>query len=462
MKASRKLLVLGLFLAFCAALASQLMQPPAVDAAERQHIAESIASRLAPESVREEGAAGQMRLPSVSAVPSEIVEYADTLRQGETLSELLSRARLAAHEVRVLMDELLPHQDPRRIRPGFVVAYQQSRRDGATRQMEAYLDPDRRLAVSRDGDEWRGSVEEVPVRIDTVTMEGEVSSSLYAALLRGDADDAGVTAWERERIADILAEEVFAWQIDFARDLRRGDRYRILYQRSVRPDGTAREGRVLGVEFTVNNRDYHAYHFAAEDGTHDYFDRSGESLRRAFLRAPVEYRRVSSVFTNNRLHPITGQNRPHQGVDYAAPTGTPIRAAGDGTILRAGRRGGYGNLIDIRHTRGYMTRYAHLNGFASGISPGVRVRQGDIIGYVGMTGLATGPHLHYEFHANGRAVDPRTAIPDLTGDPIPEQHRTAFLSSVEEQVALLNASTAPVLAADIPEEERSRRLASNE
>jgi len=460
MKASRKLLVLGLFLAFVAALASQFVQPPEAGAADRARIADLIASHLAPTPTGGELAGAQMRLPVASVVPSEIVEYADTLRQGETLSELLSRARLAAHEVRVLMDELLPHQDPRRIRPGFVVAYQQSRRDGATRQIEAYLDPDRRLAVSRDGDEWRGSVEEVPVRIDTVSLEGEVSSSLYSALLHGDADDAGVSAWERERIADILAEEVFAWQIDFARDLRRGDRYRILYQRSVRPDGTAREGKVLGAEFTVNKRDYHAYHFTGEDGTRDYYDRSGESLRRAFLRTPVEYRRVSSVFTNNRLHPVTGQNRPHRGVDYAAPTGTPIRAAGDGTILRAGRRGGYGNLVDIRHTRGYMTRYAHLNGFAPGIAPGVRIRQGDIIGYVGMTGLATGPHLHYEFHANGRAVDPRTAIPDLTGDPIPEQHRRAFMSSVENQIALLNASTAPVLAADLPEEERSRRLAS--
>jgi murein DD-endopeptidase MepM/ murein hydrolase activator NlpD len=458
MTSSRTFLALGLLLAFCAVLGARLTGVSGPSDA----VAGDLASHLVPAHPAAERTPVTMRLPAVRAAPTETVAYADTLRQGETLSELLSRARLAAQEVRVLMDELLPHQDPRRIRPGFVVSYLQSRQDGSTRRIEAHLDRDRRLALERDGEGWTGALKEVPVRADTVPLEGEVRSSLYAALLRGSGEEAGLSVRERERIADLLADAIFAWQIDFARDLRRGDRYRILYERLVRPDGTAREGRVLAVELTVNNRDYHAYHFSAGDGTRDYFDRHGNSLRSAFLRAPLDYRRVSSVFTSNRLHPITGRNRPHHGVDYAAPTGTPVRAAGDGTVQRAGRHGGYGNLVDIRHARGYMTRYAHLNGLAPGVTPGARVRQGDVIGYVGMTGLATGPHLHYEFHANGRPVDPRTEVPRITGEPVPDRHRSAFIGQVEGQVALLNASTAPVLAIDGAGNDEHRSVALRE
>jgi murein DD-endopeptidase MepM/ murein hydrolase activator NlpD len=458
MASSRTFLALGLLLAFCVALGARLTGFAGPDEA----VAGDLASHLVPAHAAGEPAAAATLLPAVRVAPSETVTYADTLRQGETLSELLSRARLAAQEVRVLMDELLPHQDPRRIRPGFVVTYLQDRQDGATRRIEAHLDRDRRLALERDGAGWTAGLREVAVQADTVALEGEVRSSLYAALLRGSGEEAGISVRERERIADVLADGIFAWQIDFARDLRRGDRYRILYERLVRPDGTAREGRVLAVELSVNNRDYHAYHFSAGDGTRDYFDRDGSSLRSAFLRAPLDYRRVSSVFTSNRLHPITGRNRPHNGVDYAASTGTPVRAAGDGTVQRAGRHGGYGNLVDIRHARGYMTRYAHLNGFAPGITPGTRVRQGDVIGYVGMTGLATGPHLHYEFHTNGRPVDPRTEVPRITGEPVPDRHRSAFLGQVAGQIALLNASTVPVLAMDGARDDRGSSVAMRE
>lgn len=383
-------------------------------------------------------------LPAAHANPVELA-YHDTLRTGETLSELLARTELAEAEAKAFLAELSAHQDPRRLRPGAVVSYRKAYADGAVRGMAFHLDPDRTLTLQREGEEWKGQVEEVPVRTDTAVLSGVVESSLYAALLRGEEDE--VPAAERERVADILAERIFAWQIDFARDLRKGDEFRILYERLVRPDGTARSGRVVAVQFSVNGRDYDAFHFTAPNGEEDYYDGQGESLRRAFLRAPLEYRRISSVFTSNRLHPITGQRRPHNGVDYAARTGTPVRAVADGVVTRAGKGGGYGNVVDIRHSRGYTTRYAHLNGFARGVRSGSRVRQGDIIGYVGMTGLATGPHLHYEFHTGGRPVDPNS-VRHLTGDPVPARYRDAFRQEMSAQVAVMDRWTANVRLAE--------------
>jgi murein DD-endopeptidase MepM/ murein hydrolase activator NlpD len=272
-----------------------------------------------------------------------------------------------------------------------------------------------------------------------------VESSLYAALLRAEGVD--MPTEERRQIVDVLADRIFAWQIDFSRDLRPGDRYRILYERLVRPDGTARAGRVVGVQFHINNRDHEAYAFRTPDGSEDYFDRDGESLRRAFLRAPLEFRRISSAFSKSRFHPVLKVNRAHNGVDYAASKGTPVRAVGDGTIRRAGWGGGYGNVVEIAHRQGYASRYAHLNGFAKGIRPGTRVRQGDLIGYVGSTGLSTAPHLHYEFHANGRPVDPNS-VRYLTGEPLARAHRAAFARSVATQMAILDRVSEPILLAD--------------
>jgi len=373
-------------------------------------------------------------LPAAHANPAEVM-HTDTLRSGETITQLLLRAQLADDEARGLVAVLSGHQDPRRLRPGAVIAYRTSYLEGTVRGMELRLDADRTLSMRRDGDSWAGEIEEVPVVMDTVVLSGEVRSSLYAALLDGDAGT--VPADERERVADLLADRIFAWQIDFSRDLRRGDTFRILYERAVRPDGSARWGKVLGVEFEVNGRENTAFLHRYPDGTEDYYARDGESLKRAFLRAPLQFRRISSAFSRSRFHPVLGVNRPHNGIDYAAAPGTPVRAVGDGTVTRAGWGGGYGNVVDIRHARGYTTRYAHLRGFASGVRGGGRVKQGDIIGYVGSTGLATGPHLHFEFHLNGRPVDPNS-VRDVAGEPLPPRSRAAFLSQVQRYATMMD------------------------
>lgn len=386
---------------------------------------------------------GQPRslLPAAVASPLEQVS-SDTLKPGETLSQLFQRASLGETESQALLSALTEYQDPRRMRPGFVISLARAIDGGGLRKMQMNLDHDRTLNLIPRAGGWIGHVEEVPVYADTVVLQGEVESSLYGALLA--EEDTDVPADERERIADILADRIFAWQVDFSRDLRKGDQFRILYERMVRPDGTAKSARVLSVQFSINQRDYEAYAFAAGD-VDDYFDGNGESLRRAFLRAPLEYRRISSAFTTGRFHPILKVNRPHHGIDYAANSGTPVRAVGDGLVRRAGNGGGYGNLIEIRHARGYSSRYAHLRAFAEGIRSGVRVKQGDIIGYVGMTGLATGPHLHYEFHSGGRPVDPNS-IRDLAGDPVPRAYREQFFAKVNEYVASLDLESGAVLA----------------
>jgi murein DD-endopeptidase MepM/ murein hydrolase activator NlpD len=395
-------------------------------------------------------------LPAAHANPAE-VGFQDTLQRGETLSQLLLRTQLAEQEARAVLSELQQYQDPRRLRPGSVISYRKSFVDGSVRGMEVRLDADRTLNLQKAGEAWTGLVEEVPVYVDTVVLAGSVESSLYSALLRAEGVD--MPAEERRQIVDILADRVFAWQVDFSRDLRPGDRYRILYERLVRPDGTARSGRVVGVQFSINNRELEAYAFRTPDGFEDYYDRDGESLRRAFLRAPLEFRRISSAFSRSRFHPVLKVNRPHNGIDYAASTGTPVRAVGDGVVRRAGWGGGYGNVIDIAHRQGYSSRYAHLHGFASGIRAGTRVRQGDVIGYVGSTGLSTAPHLHYEFHANGRPVDPNS-IRYITGEPLARRHRPEFARAVATQVAVMNRVSEPVLLADAARR-GSERVASN-
>ncbi len=373
-------------------------------------------------------------LPTAYAHPAELT-FADTLRTGETLSELLQRSEFAEEEARALLEELRKHDDPRRLQAGSVISYRKAYLSGGVRALELRLDADRGLTMRREAESWNGWVEHVPVRVDTTVLSGEVKSTLYAALL--ELDDLGIPAEERRRVGDVLAERIFPWQIDFSRDLQPGDDFRILYERVVRPDGTSRTSKVLGVQLTARGRQLTAYPFRLADGREEYYDATGESLRRAFLRAPVEFRRISSVFSRSRFHPVLGINRPHHGTDYAAPAGTPVRAVGEGVVTRAGWSGGYGNLVEIRHARGYASRYAHLRGFAGGLRVGKRVRQGELIGYVGMTGLATGPHLHYEFHANGQPIDP-SRVRYITGEPLAAQQRVRFRAMVEAKIAQMD------------------------
>jgi murein DD-endopeptidase MepM/ murein hydrolase activator NlpD len=229
-----------------------------------------------------------------------------------------------------------------------------------------------------------------------------------------------------------------------SRDLQPGDAFRVLAERSSSPTGAVKIGAILAATFTLSGTELQAIRYASHSVRGDYFDQNGKSLRSAFLRAPLEFRRISSTF-GNRFHPILGVWKQHKGTDYAAAAGTPVRAIGDGVVQRAGWGSGYGNVLEIRHRNGYVSRYGHLRGFASGIHVGSRVTIGQTVAYVGMTGLATGPHLHFEVLVDGQQRDPRVALRDRSGDPVPASERPDFDRLRTQMLADLDsrAPTAP-------------------
>jgi murein DD-endopeptidase MepM/ murein hydrolase activator NlpD len=286
---------------------------------------------------------------------------------------------------------------------------------------------------------------DAPTGTDTVVVAGRIASNLYAAL---DSSAATMPVHARWKLAWSMAD-IFEYRIDMSRDLRVGDAFRVLVERVMDPAEGVKLGRVLATTFVLSRDTLTAVRFAVADGSAtshaeasagDYFDVHGRSLRAAFLRAPVEFRRISSGF-GMRLHPILRIWRAHKGTDYVAAAGTPVRAIGDGVVVFAGQKGGYGNVIDLRHRNGYVTRYGHLSRFAAGIRQGARVTIGKTIAYVGMTGLATAPHLHFEVLVNGVQRDPRVALHDRgSGDPVPANRRDAFDRTAHQLLGALDAT----------------------
>jgi murein DD-endopeptidase MepM/ murein hydrolase activator NlpD len=228
--------------------------------------------------------------------------------------------------------------------------------------------------------------------------EGTIEDNLYNSALANHIDPALIL-----ELADM-----FAWDINFFTDIRPGDHYRFIYEKIYIDGKFVRNGRILAAEFINQGRRYEAFFFQTEDGHADYYDENGKSLRKAFLKAPLRYKRISSYFSYHRRHPILGIVRPHLGIDYAAPIGTPVEAVADGRIVYIGWRGGYGKFIKIQHNHIYASTYGHLSRFAKGLRRGSWVKQGQVIGYVGSTGRSTGPHLHYELRYKGKRKNPLT------------------------------------------------------
>jgi murein DD-endopeptidase MepM/ murein hydrolase activator NlpD len=243
-----------------------------------------------------------------------------------------------------------------------------------------------------------------------------------------------------------LANEIFGWEIDFALDIRPGDRFSLTYEQKYRNDKHIGDGRILAAEFVNDGETHRAiYYTSADDKIRDYFTPDGRSTRRQFLRAPLDFTRVSSNFNLRRRHPILNVIRAHQGVDYAAPTGTVIKAAGDGRVSFIGTRGGYGRVVILEHGGGVSTLYGHMSRFARGLRRGERVKQGETIGHVGSSGAATGPHLHYEYRVNGRHKNPRT-VPLPSAAPIPAQYRADFQTKADLLLADLERAPQAVAA----------------
>jgi murein DD-endopeptidase MepM/ murein hydrolase activator NlpD len=322
------------------------------------------------------------------------------------------------------------------LKPGDELTLLTTADDGRLMGLERLIGDDKRLKVERNQDEdvFVASVEELPVSRHVTTATGTIqaeTSSLYAA-----AAVAGLQHVTTDRLADI-----FRWDIDFVFDVREGDTFHVIYEQRERDGERLRDGNILAAEYIMQNgKSFRAVRYEFADGKADYYTPEGTSLRKAFLKTPVQFSRISSVFNPKRRHPVLNTIRAHRGVDYAAPAGTKVYAAGAGRVQFRGQKGGFGNLVEIAHSGKVVTRYGHLQRFAPDLKVGQRVEQGQLIGYVGSTGLATGPHLHFEFIENGVYVDPQKAIRrGEPGPPIPADQRQAFEAQIAPLLAQLDA-----------------------
>ncbi len=397
-------------------------------------------------------------LAPVRAAPA---EQLDTVRlsPGQTFGQVLQGASVGWSDQNALLLAFREQANPRRMRDGTLITLRWLRHgDRGLRGVDVSLNPDTTVRLFRDGVDWSSALKNTPVRRDTLFVSGTVRNLLWNAIIE-DPDLAGFPASDRALIIHWM-DQVFQWQIDFSRQVREGDEYRFVLELEIRPDSTLRSGHLVAAEYVNQGTPYRAVWFDPNgDGSGTFYDEDGKSVRRAFLMKPLEFRRISSGVNPNRLHPVHGYRRPHNGVDYAARTGTPVMATADGAVVYAGWKGEFGNLVEIRHPNGWLTRYGHLNGFGPGIRGGARVRQGQTIGYVGMTGTATGPHLHYEMRrGNGRVLNP-LAVRLPPGDPVPAKSWGRWVQESRQRLSLLASMPGPpiqVLAeapdADDPEQ----------
>jgi len=362
----------------------------------------------------------------------------DTLGRGETLTTLLTRVGLHAQDAANILRSAAS-LDHRRAPAGLALTTRTLDTDSVPSELVFQLAVDRILTVRRSDSGWVSTERTLPWTTDTVAVSGRITSTLYDAL---DAAESELPSGARAELAWTLAD-IYEYRVDMSRDLQPNDAFRALVERRRGPQGAVRVGSILAASFTLGGSDLQAIRHQSADGRVGYYDQDGKSMRAAFLRAPLQFRRISSIF-GMRKHPILGVWRRHAGTDYAASQGTPIRSVGDGVVIFAGRKGGYGNAIEVRHRNGFVSRYGHLRGYAKSIRRGTRVTIGQTIGFVGMTGLATAPHLHFEVLVGGVQRNPRVALAMKGGEPLPASERASFAQARGELIALLDQASGSV------------------
>jgi murein DD-endopeptidase MepM/ murein hydrolase activator NlpD len=370
----------------------------------------------------------RLELPEIHAASDPDMTFwrQERIERGDTIATLLSRLGVNNHEAASFLRDVRDVKPMHQLISGKTI-HGQTTAAGELLLLRYFPGGSEQLVMEKSGDAFR--VSEQPAKLEThVQMKsGVINSSLFAAI-----DSAGVPDSVATQIVDILASE-----IDFHRDLRKGDRFTVVYDSLYGNGEPARAGRVLAVEFINQGTPHRALYFAPENGESGYFTPDGKNLRKAFLRSPLEFSRISSGFSSARFHPILKTWRAHNGIDYAAPTGTRVKSAADGTVAVSGWQGGYGNVVILQHNGGYSTVYGHLSAFAKGLRKGQRVSQGEVIGQVGATGMATGPHLHYEFRFNGVQRDPtKVAMP--AANPVSPKHLPVFYEYTKSSMARLD------------------------
>ncbi|MCB1836555.1 MAG: peptidoglycan DD-metalloendopeptidase family protein [Alcanivoracaceae bacterium] len=349
------------------------------------------------------------------------------VKSGDTLAKLLRNQGVSAADIHQLVTSSDDAKSLANIRPGDTLRFAMGD-GGQLVALQQQLSRIETVTAERTDDTWQLTRIARDYDRQVTYAEAIIDDSLFLA-----GQQAGMTDNLIMQLANI-----FGWDIDFVMDIRKGDHFRLLYEELFLDGEKVGDGNILMAEFWNQGRHVTAFRYETKSGDTDYLDLKGDSLRKEFIRSPVSFTRISSRFSTGRYHPVLHKVRAHKGIDYAAPRGTPVKAAGDGKVIHAGNKGGYGRTVIVQHGQSYTTLYAHLNGYAKGIRTGKRVRQGDVIGYVGSSGLATGPHLHYEFRLNGVHRNPLTVpLPKARG--IPDNERKEFLvhaNKLRNQLAL--------------------------
>lgn len=352
------------------------------------------------------------------------------IRRGDTVDALLAGMEVRDQEFAAfLRDDKEAAVIFRQLAPGKTITAKVSPA-GSLQSLAFPLngDKDTVLMIERAAEGFSADIRKLESETTLSLQSATIQHSLFAA-----ADDAGIPDDVAVQLADI-----FSGEIDFHRDLRKGDRFSVIYETQSQGGKPLRSQRILAAEFVNAGKVHRAYWYRGQDGAGGYYDEKGQSAKKAFLRSPLEFSRISSGFSNARYHPVLRETRAHRGIDYAAPTGTRVKATGNGIVEHAGIQGGYGKVVIIRHPSDKTTVYGHLSGFAPGIRKGSRVSQGEVIGYVGATGIATGPHLHYEFRVAGVHRNPLTvALPDAA--PLAPTEQPRFKLHAGELAARIGA-----------------------
>lgn len=355
--------------------------------------------------------------------------------RGDTLSSLFEKVGLSAAEAQSVLDSDKQAKQFAHLKKGQVLEFELTA-DGKLQTLHTKLSHLESIRLQRNASgnfAFERSVETPVMR--AAYAHGTITSSLSASAQRAGLSHA--------QVMDLA--NIFGYDVDFAQDIHPGDQFDVVYEQKVLDGKVIGTGNVLSARFINRGKTYTAVRYTNRQGNTNYYTADGNSMRKAFVRSPVDFARISSRFSGGRKHPILNKIRAHQGVDYAAPRGTPIKATGDGKVILAGRKGGYGNTVVIQHGNTYRTLYGHMQGFAKGIRDGSSVKQGQVIGYIGTTGLSTGPHVHYEFQVNGVHVDPLGQKLPMA-DPIARNERQRFLQVSQPLMARMDQERATLVA----------------
>ncbi len=363
--------------------------------------------------------------------PGHVVQLAPAwrnveIRRGDNLSLIFDRLKLGPSQLYKVIHSGKDAALLKDIRPGQELALLIE--EGKLESLRFEPGLTQRLEISRDGEKFISQLQQIELDTRSLVTQGNIDSSLFLA---------GQAAGLSDNLIMQLVS-IFGWDIDFVLDIRQGDSFKVVFEELYREGEKVSDGAILAAEFRNRDRVLRAVRYTSPAGDTSYFNESGLSMRKAFLRTPLKFSRISSGFNLRRKHPVLNRIRAHRGVDYAAPTGTPIKATGDGKVILAGRKGGYGRTVIIKHGGTYKTLYAHMSSISRKVKTGTRVKQGQVIGYVGKSGLATGPHLHYEFQVNGVHRNPLTVkLPKAAG--VQKTNLDHFRQQSESLLAQLDA-----------------------